>query len=130
MSTSPAERSGSEVYAPFTKPVVHGDGRGAGLGYPTANFAISPEELGLAAGVYAAEVVVQGKLYHAALVVQELPWKVEAHLLDYQGRALYGEVLTVRPKLKVSEVERQPSLAELKEKIRQDLELVRQYFQS
>ncbi len=82
---------------PFTLsgPVVHGDGRGASLGFPTANVEVR-QELLPAAGVYACWCCVGGEHLPAAVNVGRVPTfrtngriTVEAHLLDFQGN-LYG----------------------------------------
>ncbi len=70
--------------------VVSGKGRGAGLGFPTAN--IEPEkELLPPGGIYAAFVEVEGKRFMAALNIGEKPtfadytFTFEVHLLDFSG---------------------------------------------
>ncbi len=76
-------------------PVAHGDGRGSGLGFPTANLEVSGEKLLPARGVYAVRVHGPG-LDGADAVVNvgrrptfgEGPMRVEAHLL--------GEVVNLR----------------------------------
>lgn len=105
--------------------VVHGDGEGSALGYPTANFDISKEELGLVSGVYAARVTYLNGVYKAALVVLDAPWKVEAHLLDYTGGDLYGAELFVEPLEKVSDIIKHSTITELKQKIADDVEKVK-----
>ena len=76
--------------------VVHGDHRGAGLGFPTANLDVPRELLVPALGIYAGST-----LGHAAAVsIGTNPHfggserRVEAFLLDYDGD-LYGERLVV-----------------------------------
>ncbi|MBV8880173.1 MAG: bifunctional riboflavin kinase/FAD synthetase [Planctomycetaceae bacterium] len=82
--------------------VVRGDRRGSQLGFPTANLelhhAVRP-----AAGVYAADVPLDGKLYRAVVNIGIRPTfrengaeAIEAHLLDYGGGDLYGRHLEVR----------------------------------
>lgn len=48
----------------FAGPVVHGEGRGSGLGFPTANL-MPPQALLPAEGVYAARVRVGRRAYQA-----------------------------------------------------------------
>jgi riboflavin kinase / FMN adenylyltransferase len=79
--------------------VVHGEGRGRDLGYPTAN--LDPEIEGLLPddGVYAAWAMVDGTRYGAAVSIGNNPTfdgipqhQVEAHLLD-QKLDLYGSTI-------------------------------------
>jgi riboflavin kinase/FMN adenylyltransferase len=76
-----------------------GDGRGRGLGFPTANLAVSPHKLQPARGVYA--VRVRGTAFASAPGVVNLgarptfgegPPTVEVHILDFEGD-LRGERL-------------------------------------
>lgn len=106
--------------------VIHAEGLGKALGFPTANLDCSKREVKLATGVYAAHATVAGQSYHAALVIMGAPWKVEVHLLDYGGRDIYGELLQVDPVQKVSEVETYSSTEELIKKIQHDLVMVRE----
>jgi riboflavin kinase/FMN adenylyltransferase len=75
--------------------VVHGDHRGAGLGFPTANLAV-PQLLVPAIGIYAGSALGRP----AAVSIGTNPHygggerRVEAYLLDFDGD-LYGERLVV-----------------------------------
>lgn len=79
--------------------VVRGEGRGQGLGFPTANLDLH-HELHPPAGVYAALAQLDGALRPAVVNVGRKPTfgggeeGVEAHLLDGCGD-LYGRVLEV-----------------------------------
>jgi len=82
--------------------VVHGDSRGKGLGFPTANLSLSG--LHPARGVYVVQVAVsdssEADLWGVAnLGVQPTfngrQFRAEVHLLDYD-EDLYGKELTVR----------------------------------
>ncbi|MHB8470302.1 MAG: riboflavin biosynthesis protein RibF [Gaiellaceae bacterium] len=76
--------------------VVHGDHRGASLGFPTANLAVPPDLLVSANGIYAGEAL--GR--RAAISIGTNPHfggrerRVEAHLLDHEGE-LYGRRVVV-----------------------------------
>ncbi len=81
--------------------VVHGDDRGAGLGWPTANLAVPAHRLLPRNGIYAAWVEVAGARHAAAASVGVRPTfgdglerRLEAHLLDFRGD-LYGLRATV-----------------------------------
>jgi riboflavin kinase/FMN adenylyltransferase len=80
--------------------VAHGEGRGTGLGYPTANVGrivnLLPGE-----GVYAARAYVENAWHPAAVSVgpnltfDEGERKIEVYLIAYQGTALYDRPIEV-----------------------------------
>lgn len=108
--------------------VVHGDGLGKGLGYPTANLNISPKSTKCSDGVYAAKVFLNRKEYKAALIIQENVKKVEAYLFEYEGGDFYGLYMDIEPVQKVSEIEAYESEEKLKQKIERDIQLIREVF--
>jgi riboflavin kinase/FMN adenylyltransferase len=79
--------------------VVHGAGRGAKLGFPTANID-GIDTLLPAAGVYAGRLMLPQGERAAAIHIGPNPTfgehalKVEIHVIDWRG-SLYGEVLEV-----------------------------------
>ncbi len=88
---------------PFTlrAEVVHGDERGAALGFPTANLASAANQQLPKEGVYAGVARVEGTWWPAAISVGTRPQfyqhgdvLVEVHLLDYVGN-LYGRTIDV-----------------------------------
>jgi len=106
--------------------VVRGDGRGRGLGIPTANLA-SEDQLLPARGVYAGRVLVAGGAWHTAVVnVGERPTfggselVVEAHLLDFVGD-LYDTSVRLVFHARLRGEERFASAEALVERIRQDV---------
>ena len=84
--------------------VVHGDKRGRELGYPTANMHFG-ETLVPAHGIYAVKIQIEGsnEWLHGAANIGIRPMfelregRVEAHLLDFPERDLYGKTLRLRP---------------------------------
>jgi len=106
--------------------VVHGDGRGRALGYPTANLDVPAGLLVPPDGVYAGGAL--GR--RAAVSVGTNPHfggverRVEAHLLDYDGD-LYGERLVVEVWGRIREQRRFPSLEALVAAIGADVERAR-----
>ena len=81
--------------------VVRGEGRGRGLGYPTANLALADRGKVLPAdGVYAARALVGGAARPGVLYIGTRPTYggrargIEVHLLDAGGR-LYGRAMEV-----------------------------------
>ena len=113
--------------------VVHGQGYGRKLGFPTANLRLrfTPPPRGIFAAMVRREAT--GEVYPAALSIgtnpsvteaQEL--KVEAHLLDFDDD-LYGQVLSVRPLIKLHEERRYADEAALRAGIAGDVEETRRH---
>ncbi len=98
--------------------VVHGDGRGRQLGFPTANIEYPSEKILPANGVYACRIWVDGQSHSAAVNVGVRPQfhegavkpLVEAYILDFE-RDIYDEdvrlefVERLRDELKFSSVD-------------------------
>jgi len=82
-------------------PVIHGYGRGATLGYPTANVQFDPAFAIPGSGVYAVFVEVEGRRYGAMMNLGISPtfegsmYRPEAFLFDYPGDDLYGKTARV-----------------------------------
>jgi riboflavin kinase/FMN adenylyltransferase len=84
--------------------VVAGDGRGASLGYPTANLDVDAGLAGPPTGIYACRARLEDRTVSAAVSVGvnptfggepgRSPVRVEAHLLGFEGD-LYGRRLTL-----------------------------------
>ena len=109
--------------------VVSGKGRGAGLGFPTAN--IEPEkELLPPAGIYAVFVNVDGRRYQAALNIGEKPtfddytFTIEVYLLDFSGD-LRGKRINTEFVEKLRDIVKFDSPETLKEQIAADVEKTR-----
>lgn len=107
--------------------VVTGLGIGAKLGYPTANLECDNAEFP-ASGVYAAQAMVDGAAYNAALIIgarenNRRPL-IEVFFFDFKGD-LYGKTLTVEVSKKVSDIEQCEDELALKHKIEDDLRKVR-----
>lgn len=81
--------------------VVRGAQRGRTLGYPTANMVPLTTLVCPPSGVYACRVIVDGASYPAAVSVGVPPMfasaqaTLEAYLIDFESKSLYGRVLTV-----------------------------------
>jgi len=77
--------------------VVRGDGRGRGLGFPTANLALAPRSPAPGVGIYAGTAHLPGSSHTAAISVGYNPTfaegldevRVEAYLLDFDAD-IYG----------------------------------------
>ncbi len=102
--------------------VVTGEQRGEGLGFPTANLAMAPEQLVPALGIYAGAALG----HRAAISIGTTPHyggteaRVEAFLLDYAGD-LYGRRLVVELWERLRDEAAFDSEAELIEAIESDV---------
>jgi riboflavin kinase/FMN adenylyltransferase len=110
--------------------VVHGQGRGDGLGYPTANVGgidtILPGQ-----GIYAGRASIDGQSYAAAMSLGANPTfgesdlKVEAFLLDYRGD-LYGRAIEVDFLARLREIKCFDSVEQLVEQMARDVQKTRE----
>jgi len=110
----------------FSGFVVHGDGEGTGLGFPTANLDVL---LDLDPGVYAVWVVVAGERLPGVICSGALggggAYKCEVHLLDFVGD-LYGQKLEVEVVGgRLSEIRHISDREALRKKIEQDIRMTR-----
>ena len=84
----------------LTEQVIHGEHRGAKLGWPTANLRIASNRVMPADGIYATMASVQGECLPSVSYIGSRSTFVEGerllevHLFD-QDRSLYGEQLHV-----------------------------------
>jgi riboflavin kinase/FMN adenylyltransferase len=106
--------------------VVRGAGRGAGLGWPTANLEVSRRMLFPGRGIYAGTGTVAGATFAAAISVGtnptfgSEPLHVEAFLLDFEGDAL-GAPISVEFWERLRDEERFASPQDLARKIEDDV---------
>lgn len=111
--------------------VVHGDHRGRGLGFPTANLHWADAPTIPADGVYAAWVDVLGERLPAAVSVGSNPQfggrerRVEAFVLDRLDLDLYGHELGVEFVARIRGQETFPSLAEFVARMGVDVDATR-----
>jgi len=106
--------------------VVRGDGRGQGLGYPTANLAFGYRPALPALGIYAGLVAGAGGATGALISVGRRPTfhdagevVVEANLLDWSGD-LYGQELRLELVARLRDERRFDSGAQLTAQMRRD----------
>lgn len=113
----------------LTGKIIHGEGRGTLLGFPTIN--VEGDFSGLETGVYAAWVEVMGKTYRGAMNYGPQPTfgdshtRMEVFLLDFEGD-LYGEEAVIRPVRKIRDTKKFASADELRAQIDQDVVRVKQ----
>lgn len=120
---------------PFSRAgqVVAGDGRGADIGFPTANLDLAPGLLVPASGVYTAIARVAGVPVPAVVNIGTRPTfdgvreVVEAHLLDFDSD-LYGQEITLEFRDRLRSEQRFESVPDLVAQIHRDVEVARRQF--
>ncbi len=106
--------------------VVTGTGRGASLGFPTANLNIKPAQALPPDGVYASWAYIDGKAYQSLTNIGKNPTfgggerTVEAYIVDYQGD-LYGHELKIDIIERLRDEKRFNTAEELKKQMAQDV---------
>jgi riboflavin kinase/FMN adenylyltransferase len=126
--------AGRMLGQPFsvTGEVVRGDGRGRGLGFPTANLR-TDNELLPAHGVYVTETVVAASRYPSVTNVGRRPTfdaqdtTVESHLIEYEGD-LYGESAEIRFLARIRGERKFSGAADLSDQIARDVAAAVAYF--
>jgi riboflavin kinase/FMN adenylyltransferase len=114
--------------------VVSGEGRGAGMQFPTANLAVE-NEMVPASGVYVTETVALASRYPSVSNVGYRPTfdgkdlTVETHLLDFEGD-LYTERIEIRFLARIRDEMRFDSALELGNQIARDKAAAEAYFQN
>lgn len=112
--------------------VFRGDRRGHELGYPTANILLG-DTLHPAYGIYATRVQIEGEdTWHAAAtnigirpMFEVKQGQIEAHILDFPDRDIYGRLLRVKPIERLRGEAKFPDLAALIAQIDKDCAQVR-----
>lgn len=113
--------------------VIHGDHRGQGIGFPTANIPIK-RRFSPISGVFATKVRIEHDT--EALGVTNVGYRptvagtrtqIEVHLFNF-SQMLYGKHLTVFFSKKIREEQKFNSLEELKNQIRVDAETAKEHF--
>ena len=106
--------------------VIAGAGRGAGLGFPTANMEINQEQAIPADGVYACWAYIDGKAYESLANIGTCPTfggterTVEAYIIDYIGD-LYGQELRIDFVERLRGEKKFGSVEELKKQMAEDV---------
>ncbi len=106
--------------------IIAGVGRGAELGFPTANLEIDPRQTLPADGVYATLTYIDGKAYQSVTNIGECPTfggsecTVETYILDYRGD-LYGYELKIDIVERLRGEKRFNTVEELKKQITEDV---------
>jgi len=109
--------------------IIHGDGRGRQIGFPTANLC-ETDQLVPAEGVYAGCAVVGERQHPCAISVGSSPTfsgktsRVEAHLLDFDDD-IYGERIDVHFQCFLRPQQKYSSADALIDQLRRDVEAAR-----
>jgi len=116
--------------------VTTGAGRGAGMGWPTANLEVPARMLLPGEGVYAGRAILEGAGAYAAAInvgtnptFGAEPLHVEAYLLDFEGD-LRGEAVAVEFWARLRDEQRFDSPEDLSAQIAEDVERTRAMIQS
>jgi riboflavin kinase / FMN adenylyltransferase len=102
--------------------VQKGTKRAAALGFSTINISFQDANV---SGIYAARVNIGQEEYAAAAFADPKRHTLEAHLLDFQPRELYGEEVTIALVEKVRDSKAFENDADLRNAIASDIEKVR-----
>jgi len=111
--------------------VIKGKKIGREIGFPTANIKISEEKILPKEGVYIGEVFYKNKIYKAGISVGKSPTfgkdkrNVEIHIIDFL-KNIYGEKLRVIFKKFLREKEKFERIEDLKGKIKEDIEKIKE----
>jgi riboflavin kinase / FMN adenylyltransferase len=134
MSAGSVEEAGELLGRPpwIEGAVVRGDGRGRGLGFPTANLAPVPRSPSPAIGVYAGVAHLPGGSHTAAISVgynvtftdDRSRVRIEAHLLDFDAD-IYGSPIRLDLTHRLRDELRFESVDELVAQLDRDIEAAR-----
>lgn len=111
--------------------VIHGDARGLGIGFPTANI-LSPNEV-LPSGIFISRVLVETIWRNALTNIGTRPTfgvnptSIETHILDF-SEDLYGRDISVRLYKKNRDEILFPSAGDLAMEIARDVQAARKFF--
>ncbi len=123
--------------------VVRGEGRGKGIGFPTANIAFDKSILPPGRGVYVTKTYYKGMVYfsmtniglnptfknNSELMSHGSPMSIETHILDFH-QDIYGERIKVEFIQKIRDEQKFQSVNELIMQIHKDENFVREFFRN
>lgn len=113
----------------FEGTVVHGEGLGKRLGFPTINIILSAEKIVPAPGVYAAYNIVDCRRHYGMMYVgdQKREFALEVNLFDFEGD-LYGDTVSAFPTAFVRGTRQFADTGALSRQIAQDEVIIREMF--
>ena len=115
----------------LTGTIIRGDGRGRGLGFPTANLKLEKEEQCPADGIYAVWAQLAGQTRPAVAHVGPRPTfpgatpTIEIHILDFPDRDLYGQSPKIQFVLKIRDIAHFDTVEALVQAIQKDCNATR-----
>lgn len=116
--------------------VIHGQGKGAEMGFATANQQISQLEKLPEIGVYASKVKIDDKQYIGITNVGTRPTvddaakiTIETHVLDYSGD-LYGKIIEVDLVYRIRDIKKFANTQQLLKQINDDKEIARELLEN
>lgn len=114
--------------------VIHGEGRGRNIGFPTANLDITAHWL--PTGVYGVRVCLDRTYYFGVMNIGVKPTfhshatnSVEIYIIDFSDN-IYGKLLEVESLFKIREERKFNSVNELIDQIKKDIALASSKFQT
>lgn len=111
-------------------PVVSGERRGAGLGFPTANIQANENQALPADGIYATRAFLGGREYQSVTNIGRRPTfngadrTVEVYILDFSGD-IYGKVLEIEIIERLREEKCFNTIEDLKKQMAEDVKATR-----
>lgn len=114
-------------YFSITGRVVHGNGRGRNLGFPTANIKPATNYILPPNGVYACYVLYNNEKYGGIVNLGDNPtfngnkFSIEVHIFDFPIKDIYGDVITVNLVEQIREEMTFTSSNELIKQIKKDI---------
>ena len=116
--------------------VIHGQGKGAEMGFATANQQISQLEKLPEIGVYASKVKIDDKQYIGITNVGTRPTvddaakiTIETHVLDYNGD-LYGKIIEVDLVYRIRDIKKFANTQQILKQINDDKETARELLEN
>ena len=114
-------------YAPIVGEVVHGDGRGHSLGFPTANIVMAADVL--PNETFSCRVKIGEEVYLWAGSYQPKKWHFEVHIVGFD-RDIYGETIHIDIMDSIRVNQHFTSIDELKKQIEKDVNHVRAHWRA
>lgn len=113
--------------------VVKGEGRGRKIGFPTANIQIASDSIVPKLGVYVTRTIYKGMIFKSITNIGKNPTfkdsdqvSIETNIFDFDSD-IYGEPLHIEFIQRVRDERKFPTVSDLVDQIKQDVEFARNY---